>query len=227
MAEQGTPDREETVGTKHAPAPPTGRPRTATLKTVADLLGALSSLGALVGLFFIYDTLKATKESTEDANRAWIDVENPDFSKIYTSQSPVVTVDLVNLGREPAQAIQANFLADSAEISTGQWVTEFKVQPFDPCAGETMSPKGILFTDKPIRQIVDLSKTRSISEQGKIKTVVIAGLKSDKSVMYIFGCVTYVTYGIIRHTRYCYYVEDDLASQTFVTRRCPSGNSAD
>jgi hypothetical protein len=193
--------------------------------TVTNVLTSLSSIGALVGLILVYMTLEATRESTDSANRAWLEVENVDFDPVYIAGEGRTSLDVTNVGGEPAQNVQMSLHVGVDSVPNTSDSAPFPVITADICHGRGVHPRGIVFKDRPLN--LNLSwPDNSVFQGGNLRPAFVQELHTGTAVLYYQGCLVYTTRGIQHITNFCDYVSYDTLRKQVSRRICPYGNSA-
>lgn len=197
-------------------------------------LAPISSLAGIIGLYFVYGGLLATRQSNVDANRAWLYPENPsvDFVDIPgASESSLKAIsisgDTQNVGREPSTK---TFFGSVDDISAGIAPVEYDVNgqivvPVpgkDACfrSSENLGYDSVVFPNQK------LSYQRYFGIDG-LSRVEIEAINSGEKLFFWADCVTYRTFGKDHRSRFCYYLVRSSFDQKMHTFRCPIGNDAD
>lgn len=197
-------------------------------------LAPISSLAGIIGLYFVYGGLLATRQSNVDANRAWLYPENPaiDFVDIpgasgNSLKAISISGDTQNVGREPSTK---TFFGSTNDIAAGIVPIEYDVNGQivipapnkDACfrSSENLDYDSVIFPNQK------LSYQRYFGIDG-LSSAEIEAINSGEKLFFWADCVTYQTFGKGHRSRFCYYLVRSSFDQKMHTFRCPIGNDAD
>lgn len=196
------------------------------ITAITNVFSAVASAAAVIGLVFVYLTLQATRESTDSANRAWLEVRDVDFSPAFDHGQSRTSASIVNLGGEPAQNVRMSLLVGFQNTSTID-SAPFAVFPTSGLCDDTRThPRGIVYHDDPLK-LKFMFPANRVFTNGSLRNDVASKLHHGNSVLSYQGCLTYVTRHQLHHTLYCDYVGYNPLLNEVALRLCPLGNSAD
>lgn len=196
----------------------------------AGLIGIyLSAFLVFVTAVIFYCQLRASEQADVNSNRAWLAVTDIKFTRpLDSADGPEITGVYNNVGRSPALDVRAGGtwtvmpaqIAEHPELfafpTSSLWgVLDSQIR--SQClsvlplkGGQTTFPKGpgdssTLAAPKPLPQLKNV-----IDQNGEI---LIAP-----------GCLTYRSFGEVRHTGFCRYAS--FENKRWLFRYCPVGNFA-
>jgi hypothetical protein len=182
---------------------------------VAKWLNAITACAAVVGglgLLAVYRQISESEDATVRANRAWLLVDSP--SVIAGKSGEVETLapllNITNIGKEPASMVRSLIrpfwitpTRNADEV--GNIAIDARNMVFvknDTC--DLVANAGGVGTIWPRNAPVTVSETNGAAHKGFANGSEFYGLQA---------CVSYMTFGQLRHTRICVYYAQMIREQ--------------
>ena len=186
---------------------------------------AVAALVALVGLWFVNESIKHADNGNIDANRAWI---NPVIMQVgaWKKDNPInYFIFYRNEGKSPATGLAWNFDNGTFDSPINDDGRKIVVPPNYFCNDLWPTAGGAVeFPSSLIRFPGEGAHAYSgASDNTKTRVVVDDSILGGQKRFFVQGCVAYSTMTIIGRSQFCFYYH----AQTNQFRACPTGNAAE
>jgi hypothetical protein len=149
---------------------------------------------------------------------------------LETASHPKLHVEMANLGRQPAENVRFNLHLDYGEVSAAQNADPetFPVwsKHADELAWESACKDAMPIPGTPLVYPTGNAYTTYSAEDTRID---LREIRARKKLLVFWGCFGYRTFGTVRHTSFCVYLDPDprQSIRNWSYSYCPAGNHAD
>jgi hypothetical protein len=184
-----------------------------------------AAAAAVVGLIFVSINIRHADQGTIDANRAWIAPYTVQPIGKTALGGIMFEVTFLNTGKTPALGL--NWKTDSGTKETPANLN-WSLITFDrnaTCDGLLPIPQGpVSYAHAP----GEILYTRRADTDGK---VLFDSISDGKSILYLRGCVAYMTMGVIGRSAFCWMLDpmvpDAKGGISGHSNLCESGSFAE
>ena len=188
-------------------------------------LGA--AIVGLIGLGFVYLSLRSADFATKEANRAWLAPENFSFGDFVSGQPITITGITHNIGKEPALWPSFEYpLAGVLPISPEalRFNGLIKVPDIDMCPPSLVPIEGnVIFPDQKYPYDIQVRPdSKGYPTESQFKDIL-----EGRAVFYLRSCVAYKTFSERHTSPFCYYLIRDPFTGKMRVVHSWTGNGAD